>query len=112
MADCIFCKIVDGSIPSKKVYEDDKVLAFHDVAPVAPIHILIIPKTHFASAAEINEENEALAGHMLAVAAKIAKQLEITDFRLISNCGPSAGQTVGHFHIHLISGVDMTERMI
>jgi len=112
MADCIFCKIIDGSIPSKKAYEDDKVLAFYDIAPIAPVHILIIPKVHLASAAEINEENEALAGHMIAVASKIAKEQGLSDFRLISNCGASAGQTVGHFHIHLVGGVDMTERMI
>jgi len=109
---CIFCKIVAGEIPSKKAYEDDKVLAFYDINPLAPIHILVIPKEHIRSAAGINETNEALAGHMIAAAAKIANELGISDYRLISNIGPTAGQTVEHFHIHLIGGVDMSKRML
>lgn len=106
--DCIFCKIANGEIPSSKVYEDDKVLAFNDIEPQAPVHILIIPKEHIASAAEINEANSALVAHIFEVAAKIAKEQNLDGFRIVNNCGDSAGQTVKHIHFHLMSGREFT----
>lgn len=105
--DCLFCKIINGDIPSKKVYEDDKVFAFCDIDPQAPVHILIIPKEHIASAAEINEENSSVVAHIFEVAAKIAKDMSLSDgFRVVTNCGDSAGQSVKHLHFHLLSGRD------
>jgi len=105
--DCIFCKIVNGEIPANKVYEDGSVLAFHDLEPQAPVHILIIPKAHIASAAEIGEAESALAGKLFVAAAKIAaEQGLIQGFRLVTNCGESAGQSVRHLHFHLLGGRD------
>ena len=105
--DCIFCKIANGEISANKVYEDDGVLAFHDLEPQAPVHILIIPKAHIASAAEIGEAESALAGKLLAAAAKIAGEQGLTQgFRLVINCGESAGQSVQHLHVHLLGGRD------
>ena len=106
--DCIFCKIANGEIPSSKVYEDDKILAFNDIEPQAPVHILIIPKEHIASAAEINEENSGLIAHIFEVAAKIAKEQNLDGFRIVNNCGYSAVQTVKHIHFHLMSGREFT----
>lgn len=103
--DCLFCKIINGEIPSNKVYEDDTVFAFRDIAPQAPTHILIIPKEHIKSAAEINESNSAVVAHIFEVAAKIAKQEGLDDgFRIVNNCGDIAGQTVKHLHFHLMGG--------
>ena len=104
--DCLFCKIVAGDIPSAKVYEDDKVLAFRDIEPQAPVHILIIPKEHIASANELNEENASVVGHIYAVAAKIAKEEGIAEggYRIVNNCGVDGGQTVGHLHFHMLGG--------
>ncbi len=103
--DCLFCKIAAGEIPSTKVYEDDICLAFNDIEPQAPVHILIIPKVHIASAAEINEQNSAAVAHIFEVAAKIAAEKGFSDgFRIVSNCGDSAGQSVKHLHFHLMSG--------
>lgn len=105
MSDCIFCKIVAGEIPSSKVYEDDTVLAFRDLNPTAPVHILIIPKTHIKSAAEITPENSAVVAHIFEVAAVIAKEQGLDDgFRIVNNCGDSAGQSVKHLHFHLLGG--------
>ena len=105
--DCIFCKIVNGEIPSNKVYEDDKVLAFYDLEPQAPEHILIVPKQHIASAAEINSENSSVIAHIFEVAAIIAKEKGLDNgFRIVNNCGESAGQTVNHIHFHLMGGRD------
>ena len=104
--DCIFCKIIKGEIPSSKVYEDDLVYAFNDIEPQAPEHILIIPKEHIASAAEINESNSAVVAHIFEVAAKIAKEKNFDGFRIVTNCGDSAGQTVKHLHFHMMSGRD------
>ena len=105
--DCIFCKIVSGDIPSAKVYEDDKVLAFKDLDPQAPVHVLIIPKQHIASMAEINEENSSVVAHIFEVAAIIAKENGLENgFRVVSNCGESAGQSVMHLHFHLMGGRD------
>ena len=107
--DCIFCKIVNGEIPSNKVYEDDKVLAFYDLEPQAPEHILIVPKQHIASAAEINSENSSVIAHIFEVAAIIAKEKGLDNgFRIVNNCGESAGQTVKHIHFHLMGGRDFS----
>ncbi len=103
--DCIFCKIVAGEIPSAKVYEDDTVVAFNDLEPQAPVHVLIIPKQHIASMAEIDERNSAVVAHIFEVAAIIAKEKGLDDgFRVVSNCGESAGQSVKHLHFHLMGG--------
>ena len=103
--DCIFCKIINGEIPSNKVYEDDTVFAFRDIEPQAPTHILIIPKQHIKSAAEIDERNSAVVAHIFEVAAKIAEQEGLDDgFRIVNNCGDSAGQSVKHLHFHLMGG--------
>lgn len=103
--DCIFCKIVSGEIPSNKAYEDESVLAFYDLAPQAPVHILIIPKEHITSAADITPDNSAVVAHIFEVIAKLSKELKLDDgFRVITNCGDSAGQTVKHLHFHLLAG--------
>ncbi|MCI5948092.1 MAG: histidine triad nucleotide-binding protein [Oscillospiraceae bacterium] len=105
MMDCIFCKIANGEIPSKKVYEDESVVAFYDLDPQAPTHILVIPKEHIASAAEITPENSAVVAHIFEVIAKLSKELDMKDgFRVVSNCGESAGQSVKHLHFHVMSG--------
>ena len=105
--DCIFCKIAAGEIPSTKVYEDDTVVAFNDLDPQAPVHVLIIPKEQIASAAEINESNSAVVAHIFEVAAKIAAEKGLKDgFRIVNNCGDSAGQSVKHLHFHLMGGRD------
>lgn len=104
--DCIFCKIISGEIPSKKVYEDDKILAFHDISPMAPVHVVIVPKKHISSANELNDSNSAVVGHIVQTAAKIAKELEIdqSGYRIVNNCGTDGGQTVFHLHFHLLGG--------
>lgn len=104
--DCIFCKIISGEIPSKKVYEDDKILAFHDISPMAPVHVVIIPKEHISSANELNDENSAVVAHIVKTAAKIAKELGIdqSGYRIVNNCGADGGQTVFHLHFHLLGG--------
>ncbi|MBC5737238.1 MULTISPECIES: histidine triad nucleotide-binding protein [Oscillospiraceae] len=108
MSDCLFCKIAAGEIPSKKVYEDDQVLAFCDIDPQAPTHFLVIPKTHIGSCGEISSENSAVVAHAFEVIAKVARDLGVTDFRVVSNCGPQAGQSVPHLHFHVLAGRDMT----
>lgn len=111
--DCIFCKIIDGEIPSKKVYEDDTMLAFHDVAPQAPVHVIVIPKEHISCAADINEENSAVISHIFEVIAKIGKDLGLDNgYRIINNCGEDGGQTVKHLHFHLIGGEKLSEKLI
>jgi len=104
--DCLFCKIMNGEIPSKKVYEDEHTYAFYDIAPMAPIHVLIIPKEHVESAAALTDENLILVQHLVRAANKIAKQLGIYEsgFRLVLNSGKDAGQTVFHMHMHLLGG--------
>lgn len=108
MSDCLFCKIVAGEIPSKKVYEDDLVFAFYDIDPQAPVHYLVIPKQHIPSCAAITPENSAVVAHCFEVIASTAKQLGISEFRVVSNCGKQAGQSVDHLHFHVLSGRDMT----
>ncbi|MCI5945747.1 MAG: histidine triad nucleotide-binding protein [Oscillospiraceae bacterium] len=104
--DCIFCKIAAGEIPSTKVYEDDKVLAFKDINPLAPVHILVIPKTHIESAAEITADNSAVVAHIFEVIAKIAKEqgIDKDGFRVVSNCGENGCQSVKHLHFHILGG--------
>lgn len=108
MSDCLFCKIIAGEIPSSKVYEDDQCLAFHDIDPQAPTHFLVIPKTHIPSVAGVNEENAAVAAHIFTVIAKVAKDLGLDSYRVVSNIGDQAGQTVPHLHFHVLAGRDMT----
>ena len=111
--DCIFCKIVKGDIPSNKVYEDDTVLAFHDIAPQMPVHVIVIPKMHIASAAEVNEDNSVVIGHIFEVIPKIAKDLGLDNgFRIINNCGKDGGQTVGHIHFHILGGKTLGEGLV
>ena len=106
--DCLFCKIAAGEIPSTKVYEDEYVYCFTDIEPIAPIHYLLIPKTHICCAAKITEENSNLVAKVFEAAAKIAKSEGIENgFRIITNCGDDAGQTVKHLHFHLLAGVKM-----
>jgi histidine triad (HIT) family protein len=108
MSDCLFCKIAEGIIPSNKVYEDEICLAFYDIDPQAPVHFLVIPKEHIASCGEITAENSAVVSHIFEVISKVAKELGMTDFRVVSNCGLQAGQSVFHLHFHVLSGRDMT----
>ena len=110
--DCIFCKIAAGEIPSTKVYEDELVLAFRDIAPMAPTHILVIPKAHIGSVAEISAENSAVVAHIFEVIAKVAKEEGLENgYRVVSNCGPDAGQTVHHLHFHILGGKKLAVEM-
>lgn len=112
MNDCIFCKIAAGEIPSQKVYEDEQVLAFRDINPMAKVHILVIPKTHIDSVAEITQENAPLVAHVFTVIAKIAREQGLTEgFRVVSNCGPAAGQSVKHLHFHILGGQQLSLEM-
>ena len=110
--DCIFCKIIKGDIPSSKVYEDENILAFKDINPQAPVHVIVIPKLHIASLDEINAENSALIAKLFEKVPEIAKLAGVTNgYRLISNCGADACQTVKHLHFHILGGKPMTETM-
>ena len=112
MTDCLFCKIAAGIIPSTKVYEDDTILAFRDIAPAAPTHILVIPKTHIPSVDGITAENSALVAHIFEVIPAIAKAEGLENgYRVVSNCGPHAGQTVHHLHFHIIGGRELDLKM-
>ena len=112
MTDCLFCKIVAGDIPSTKVYEDETVLAFRDIAPMAPTHILVIPKTHIPSVAGVTAENSGVVAHIFEVIPQIAKAEGLENgFRVVSNCGPDAGQTVNHLHFHILGGRQLTLEM-
>ncbi len=103
---CLFCKIVEKKIPSKIVYEDERVLAFEDINPQAPIHILVIPKKHISTSLEIKSDDNELVGYMFQTANKIAKERNIAErgFRLVMNCNRESGQTVFHIHLHLLGG--------
>lgn len=107
MSDCIFCKILNKEIPSKPVYEDEKCYAFYDIEPQAPVHFLVIPKQHVACALDVDETNAEIVGHCYAVIAKVAKQLGLTSYRVITNCGEDAGQSVFHLHFHVMAGKKM-----
>lgn len=108
MSDCLFCKIAAGEIPSNKVYEDDLCYAFYDIDPKAPTHFLVIPKAHIPSAAAVTNENSAVVGHIFEVIAQVTKDLGIESFRVVSNIGEQAGQSVFHLHFHVLAGRDMT----
>lgn len=108
MSDCLFCKIAAGEIPSNKVYEDELVYAFYDIDPQAPTHFLVIPKEHIPSCGAITQENSPVVGHAFEVISTVAADLGITDFRVVSNCGAQAGQSVPHLHFHVLAGRDMT----
>ena len=111
MSDCLFCKIAGGEIPSQKVYEDELVYAFYDIDPQAPTHFLVIPKAHIASCGEITAENSAVVAHCFEVISKVTKDLGIAQFRVVSNCGEQAGQSVFHLHFHLLTGHDLAAGM-
>ncbi len=102
--DCLFCKIIAGEIPSKKVYEDDKIFAFYDIAPAAPTHFLVVPKTHIAGASAVTAENADLVGYIYAKIAQITKEMGVSSYRVVTNCGEDAGQTVFHLHFHVLAG--------
>ena len=106
--DCIFCKISAGEIPAKKAYEDDQCLAFYDLDPQAPVHVLLIPKQHIASISDITPENSAVVAHIFEVAGKLAAELGLTNgYRVVSNCGEDGGQSVPHLHFHVLGGRSM-----
>lgn len=110
--DCLFCKIAAGEIPSNKVYEDAEILAFHDIAPQAPVHVLVIPKEHIPSVDGVNAENSDLVAHIFTKIPKIAASLGLTGgYRVISNCGDDAGQTVKHLHFHILGGKPLSLTM-
>lgn len=110
--DCLFCKIIEGVIPSSKVYEDDMCLAFRDINPQAPVHVLVIPKCHLASMDEVNSDNSRYIAHIFECVPKIASAEGLTNgYRLISNCGADACQSVKHLHFHILGGRQLPENM-
>ena len=112
MNDCLFCKIVAGEIPSTKVYEDDLILAFRDIAPMAPTHILVIPKQHIGGVDEITTENSAVVSHIFETIPMIAKEEGLTGgYRVVSNIGEDGGQTVRHLHFHILGGSKLSVEM-
>ena len=110
--DCLFCAIAAGEIPSNKVYEDDLCYAFYDIAPQAPTHFLVIPKEHIGSVAEIGAENSAVVAHIFEVIAKLTKELGLESYRVVSNIGEQAGQSVHHLHFHVLGGAPMGEKLL
>ncbi len=113
MEDCLFCKIIKGEIPANKVYEDEEILAFHDIKPAAPIHILVIPKKHITSLAHMEKEDEAIIGKIYGVINKIAedKGFKEEGYRVVVNCGKNGGQTVMHLHFHILAGRQFGEKI-
>ncbi len=112
MENCLFCKIIAGTIPSTKVYEDELVLAFRDIAPMAPTHILVIPKTHIDSCNGVNKDNSGVVAHIFEVIPQIAKAEGLENgYRVVSNCGTDAGQTVQHLHFHILGGKQLSLEM-
>ena len=102
---CIFCKIIAGSIPARKVFEDDELISFHDINPWAPVHVLVIPKVHIATLADVGPEHDALLGRLLGLAPRLMKQLGVVGgFRTLINSGPDGGQEVYHLHMHVMGG--------
>lgn len=104
MSDCIFCKIIVGSVPSKKLYEDEDIVAFHDIRPIAPVHFLLVPKLHIASLIDCAPEHEPLLGRLLGLAPRLAKEQGLDGFRTMINTGRSGGQEVFHLHVHVFGG--------
>lgn len=112
MSDCLFCKIIAGEIPSAKVYEDETVYAFRDIAPQAPTHILVIPKAHISGCNGVTPENSAVVAHIFEVIPEIAKAENLASgYRVVSNCGADAGQTVPHLHFHILGGRQLALEM-
>ena len=112
MSDCLFCKIIAGSIPSTKVYEDETVFAFRDIAPQAPTHILVIPKVHISGVSAVTAENSAVVAHIFEVIPQIANAEGLVNgYRVVSNCGDDAGQTVHHLHFHILGGKALDLKM-
>ena len=109
---CVFCEIINGNIPSTKVYEDDMMMAFKDLNPVAPVHILAVPKKHIESVNDINSENSKYVAHIFEKLPEIAKEQGITSYRIINNCGEDAGQSVMHLHFHRIGGTKLGEKIL
>jgi len=109
MENCIFCKIITGEIPTKKVYEDDLMVAIEDIAPKAPLHLLLMPKQHFSNCLDMTEQDEVVVGHLFRVAGQLATERGLAEdgFRLVQNNGINAGQTVFHLHIHLLAGREL-----
>lgn len=107
--DCLFCKIISGEIPSKKVYEDDRILAFYDIEPKAPVHLLVIPKTHLSGVRDITADNADTVAYIFAKIPQIAQSVGIDDYRVVTNNGPQAGQTVSHLHFHILGGGTLGE---
>ncbi len=107
--DCIFCRIANGDVPSEIVYQDDLVVAFPDIRPAAPVHLLIMPRKHIESAADLDEGDAPLAGHLVAVASRLAREAGVSEsgYRLVVNSGPDGGQVVPHLHVHLLGGRQM-----
>lgn len=112
MNDCIFCKIAAGEIPSEKIFEDGLCLAFYDINPQSDTHFLVVPKKHVGSAAEINAENSGDVAHIFEVIARLAKELGLQSYRVITNCGEGAGQSVMHLHFHVLSGRNLGARLV
>lgn len=114
MEDCLFCKIIKGEIPCKKVYEDEEILAFHDINPAAPIHILVIPKKHITSLAHLKEEDEKIVGRIYTVINEIAEKNQFKEdgYRVIVNCGKNGGQEVMHLHFHILAGKQLGEKIV
>lgn len=114
MEDCLFCKIIKGEIPCNKVYEDEEILAFHDINPAAPIHILVIPKKHITSLAYLKEEDEKIVGRIYTVINEIAEKNGFKEdgYRVIVNCGKNGGQEVMHLHFHLLAGKPLGEKIV
>ena len=112
MSDCLFCKIIAGSIPSTKVYEDETILAFRDIAPQAPTHVLVVPKIHMVDTNDVTAENSAVIAHIFEVIPQIAKAEGLAGgYRVVSNCGADAGQTVHHLHFHILGGKALSLEM-
>ena len=114
MEECLFCKIIKGEIPCNKVYEDEEILAFHDINPAAPIHILVIPKKHITSLAHLKEEDEKIVGRIYTVINEIAEKNQFKEdgYRVIVNCGKNGGQEVMHLHFHILAGKQLGEKIV
>ncbi len=109
---CLFCEIINGNIPSNKVYEDEMIYAFKDINPVAPVHVLVVPKVHIDSVNELTPETSKYVAHIFKKIPEIAKSQGIDSYRIINNCGKDAGQSVMHLHFHLIGGVELGEKIL
>lgn len=108
MDDCLFCKIIDGTIASKKLYEDDVCVAFNDTKPQAPTHFLVVPKKHIGSAVELTDDDAMMVGHIYAVISLLTQIFGVSDgYRVVTNCGAKAGQTVQHLHFHVLAGKEL-----